>query len=101
MKKVQIQSNVVKEVIPDYALPVERWYGPAFAEQCVDAPEEVEQGWVYDPYTGNFAPTGPEPIPEPTTEDRVKTLEAQLEASIQSNALLEECLVEMAGIVYA
>lgn len=43
----------------------------------------------------------PPVIPEPTTEDRVKTLESQLKASIQSNALLEECLIEMAGVVYA
>ena len=41
------------------------------------------------------------PPPEPTTEDRVKTLESQLKASIESNALLEECLIEMAGVVYA
>lgn len=30
-----------------------------------------------------------------------KTLKAQLEASIQSNQMLEDCLVEMAGVVYA
>lgn len=53
----------------------------------------------------------PEPPEEPETEtlsQRVisleqqnKTLQAQLEASIQSNQMLEDCLVEMAGIVYA
>ncbi len=29
------------------------------------------------------------------------TLSAQLKASIESSSILEECLVEMAGIVYA
>ena len=48
MKTVRLQSNVVVEIIPDYALPVAQWYGEAFAAQCVEAPDEVEQGWVYD-----------------------------------------------------
>ena len=98
---VRLEKNVVVEIIPEYALPVKKWYGPEFAAQCVEAPEEVEQSWVYDPATDAFAPPGPAPDPEPTTEDRVKTLESQLKASIQSNALLEECLIEMAGVVYA
>ena len=34
-------------------------------------------------------------------EQQNKTLQAQLEASIQSNQMLEDCLVEMAGVVYA
>ena len=48
MKTVRLQSNVVVEIIPDYALPVAQWYGEAFSAQCVEAPDEVEQGWVYD-----------------------------------------------------
>lgn len=48
MKTVRLQSNVVVEIIPDYALPVAQWYGEAFAAQCVEAPDEVAQGWVYD-----------------------------------------------------
>ena len=60
--------------------------------------------------TGNREPTEPPepPAPQPTTEERLaalekenKTLQAQLEASIQSNQMLEDCLVEMAGVVYA
>lgn len=49
----------------------------------------------------------PEPSP-PTPEERITALEqdktvlsAQLQAAIQSGAFLEDCLVEMAGIVYA
>lgn len=60
--------------------------------------------------TGNREPTEP---PEPptlqlTTEERLAALErenealqSQLAASIQSNQMLEDCLVEMAGAVYA
>ena len=60
--------------------------------------------------TGNREPTEPPepPAPQPTTEERLaeleqqnKILQAQLEASIQSNQMLEDCLVEMAGVVYA
>ena len=67
----------------------------------------TSDGWQY---TGDRTPSAPEPTPEPgpTTEERLaalerenKTLQSQLEASIQSNQMLEDCLVEMAGIVYA
>lgn len=60
--------------------------------------------------TGNREPAEPPelPTPQPSTEERLaeleqqnKTLQAQLEASIQSNQMLEDCLVEMAGVVYA
>lgn len=60
--------------------------------------------------TGNREPAEPPepPTPQPTTDERVealerenKTLQAQLEAMIQSNQMLEDCLVEMAGVVYA
>jgi hypothetical protein len=47
MMVVRIQKGIVVEKIPDYALPVEKWYGEKFAKQCVDAPDEVEQGWRY------------------------------------------------------
>lgn len=60
--------------------------------------------------TGNREPAEPPepPAPQPTTDERVealerenKTLQAQLEAMIQSNQMLEDRLVEMAGVVYA
>lgn len=73
MKTVRLKDNIVVEVIPDYALPVEKWYGAGFAAQCVDAPDEVEQLWVYDPATGAFsAPVDeqkPDEEPELTMED--------------------------------
>lgn len=62
MKKVKLtQENIVWEIIPDYALPIEEWYGAAFAAECVEAPDEVEQGWVYDAESGTFSP----PLPTP------------------------------------
>ena len=55
MKTVRLKDNIVVEIIPEYALPVEKWYGKAFAEQCMEAPDEVEQHWAYNPETGSFS----------------------------------------------
>ncbi len=48
------------------------------------------------------------PAPPPTTEERVTTLESdnallkqQLKAASDQNDFLEDCIAEMAGIVYA
>lgn len=72
MKTVRLKNNVVMEIIPDYALPVEKWYGAAFAAECMEAPDEVEQRWVYYPETGTFSePPTPEPEPEPAPEEAV------------------------------
>lgn len=46
MKTVFVRNSTVIEIIPDYALPVEKWYGAEFAAQCVEAPDEVKQGWT-------------------------------------------------------
>lgn len=60
--------------------------------------------------TGNREPVEPPkpPTPQPTTEERLaeleqqnKMLQSQLAASVQSNQTLEDCLVEMAGVIYA
>lgn len=76
MKTVLLKENKVREIIPDYAHPVEKWYGATFAAECMEAPDDVEHGWVYDPETMTFsAPTKiPEPEPEPTTEKILDTL---------------------------
>lgn len=69
MKIVYVKENVVQEIIPEYALPVDKWYSAEFADKCVEAPDDVEQRWVYDPETGIFlAPPEPEPeiIPSST-----------------------------------
>lgn len=47
MKYVRLSGNRVVEIIPDYALPVEKFYGPDFAAQCVEAPDNVTQDFAY------------------------------------------------------
>ena len=76
MKTVRLKDNEVWEIIPEDALPAADWYGPEFAEQCVEAPDEVEQRWVYDLETGTFSPP-PEPVPvepEPPVEELMDIL---------------------------
>ncbi|WP_369284020.1 hypothetical protein [Oscillibacter sp. GMB15532] len=46
MRIVRVENGTVAEIIPEYAIPVEIWYGSEFASQCVEAPDEVEQGWT-------------------------------------------------------
>ena len=79
MKTVRLSNSIVKEIVPEYALPVEAWYGSQFALQCVEAPDDVELGWVFDPSSGEFsAPTPPEPEPPaPTLDERVTSLETE------------------------
>ena len=84
MKVVRLEDNIVREIIPEYALPVETWYGAEFAKLCVEAPDDVDEGYVYDPETGGFsAPVTP--VSEPTTEERLTALE-------DSNAEMTEAL---------
>lgn len=55
MKTVRIENGIVAEVIPEYALPVETWYGSEFAERCFEAPDDVVQGWKYNAETKTFS----------------------------------------------
>lgn len=82
MKMVRIMDGEVREILPDAARPVADWYGESFAAQCVEAPDEVEQRWTYDPETGSFAPPEPyEPEPETYTSDDLLSALLGLEAS--------------------
>ena len=80
MKTVRLKNNVVVEIIPEYALPVEKWYGAVFAAQCMEAPGEVDQNWTYDPETGTWAEPAPyvepdpAPEPEPTADEVLNAL---------------------------
>lgn len=47
MKVVRLKNNTVIEIIPEYALPVKKWYGEKFASECLEAPDEVQTGWKY------------------------------------------------------
>ena len=64
MKIVRLAANVVVEIIPDYALPVEKWYGEDFAKQCMTCGDEVEYGWIYDPETDSFSAVNKNAITE-------------------------------------
>ena len=46
MKIVRLDNGTVAEIIPQYATPVEKWYGAAFAAVCAEAPDEVELNWL-------------------------------------------------------
>lgn len=110
MKVARIENNVVVEIIPTYALPVEKWYGTQFAALCKEVPDDVEPNYVYDPETDSYKPPVVEdpPAPDPTLDERVTTLESdnnllkqQLKAASDQNEFLEDCIAEMAEIVYA
>lgn len=60
MKNVRLVNNVVYEVLPPEAAPIENWYNKEFAAQCVEAPDEVDQYWVYNPSENKFYAPGEE-----------------------------------------
>lgn len=72
MITVRVKNGIVVEVIPNYALPVEKWYGPEFALQCMEAPDEVGQGWIYDG----------ESFSEPSNDVDIETVRTQKEKEI-------------------
>lgn len=51
MKSVYLNSdNIVREILPD-TIPfaeIAEWYNHEFASHCIEAPDEVKQGWKYD-----------------------------------------------------
>lgn len=84
MKTVYLnEDNTVREIIPEYALPPEKWYSEAFARRCVEVQDDVEQGWRYNPETGQATPDTrpPEPKP-PTVEDITLDMLAEHEARL-------------------
>ena len=102
-RTVRLDGNRVAEILPEYALPPEKWYGLEFAKICVEAPDDVKLGWVYDSDTGGFSPYAPAPVPAPPIEvlqAENKLLKAQVQAQTERADFVEECLAEMATIVY-
>lgn len=109
--KVLVNQNGLVETV---ALPAEAEQSSFTGLLLVEAPEDIIFGDHYEASTATWirdsflrdepAPPDPEPTPEErlaALERENKTLTAQLEAMIQSNQMLEDCLVEMAGVVYA
>lgn len=66
MKYVKLTNNIVTEIIPQDATPLNEWYPEDFVARCVEAPNEVEQNWVYDPNTNTFSEPAPDPGPIPS-----------------------------------
>lgn len=84
MKTVYLsEDNTVREIILEYALPPEKWYSEAFARHCVEVQDDVEQGWRYNPETGQAAPDTRQPGPEsPSAEDITLDMLAEHEARL-------------------
>jgi uncharacterized coiled-coil protein SlyX len=114
MITVRLMGNTVREIIPPEATPVAKWYGEAFAAQCREAPDYVEQRWTYDAETDTWAePKEPEPDNTPTLEDRITTLESalaetdetaialyeSLESQQETNEAQDEALIELYELV--
>ena len=79
MKTVYLnEDNTVREIIPEYALPPEKWYSEAFARRCVEVQDDVEQGWRYNPETGQATPGTRPPSEEDITLDMLAEHEARL-----------------------
>ena len=96
---VRLQDFIVKEILPGDLDTVRQWYGDAFAESCMEAPEEVGLNWTYDPDTGEFSEPKdiPQPPSPPTTEERVAALEAasdRLDAQATYTAMMTDTLME-------
>lgn len=102
MRIVRVSDGVVKEVIPKYAIPVTDYYGEAFARLCMEAPDDVQLNWVYNPTTGKFSEPS-ESLSPPSVKDLVaenKLLKAQIQAQTERSDFIEDCIAEMATQVY-
>ena len=69
----------------DRGIPLYKWDG---VQVAVRSQEEIDADYV-------------EPEPMPSTEEEIRILKGQLAAQQENSKILEECLVEMAGEVYA
>lgn len=52
---VRLMGNTVVEIIPSYATPISKYYSVDFCASCVEAPDDVEQYWIYDPTSDTFS----------------------------------------------
>lgn len=123
------ETQILMEILPEEdeqfpGIPITERYSQEYLNQCIiRTPTQIEEqgivvgmqydkekdSWSVPPMPEPEPEPGPEPEPEqPTWAERIealerenKTLQAQLKASTQSSQMLEDCLVEMAGVVYA
>lgn len=121
------ETNTVSEIIPEFSedfpgVPITDRYAPDFLKHCImRSDEEIEAkgiapGKIYFPETNEFQdpppPPEPEPVPEPepipptpTEAEELRAenarLRAQTEMLQQQQTFLEDCILEMADVVYA
>lgn len=87
MKIVHLdKNNIVQEIIPEDAIPIEKYYSKEYVSRCISAPDYVEQNWVYDHGQWHQYEYEPE-IPIPSTEELTLMLLADHEERI--------CLIEL------
>lgn len=60
---VRLEGNTVAEIFPKetYEKGIAYWYNEEYAKQSVEAPDYVQQRWVYDRITKTFSE--PQDIP--------------------------------------
>ena len=87
----RILSATFPEYAPEGAISVE-----ALPDGNISDYIWRDGAFLYEP-----RPEPEKPEPGPTAEDRITALEAKNEALSTSNQFLEDCIIEMAGIVYA
>lgn len=56
MKTARIENNIVIEIIPEAAHPVEEWYNAEFASKCMEIPDDVMPNWGWDPEQDKWLP---------------------------------------------
>lgn len=101
MRTVHVLNNKVTEIVPEYAIPVLDWYGPEFASHCIEAPDQVQPNWKYNPVTGTFyEPTDEEELTLESLKAENKLLKSQLQAQVDRSDFIEDCIAEMAMAVY-
>ena len=101
------QTSNMSVIHDGWAVIPETMETPNFPFGTVTA-EEINGVMTVTDWTPGTMPE-PEPAPEPpTTEERLNSLESdnkllkqQLQAASDQNDFLEDCIAEMAGIVYA
>lgn len=55
MKIVKLDGNIVREIVPEYAMPIDDYYPNDFVASCVEAPDYVYEGWVYNESDNTFS----------------------------------------------
>ncbi len=124
MKYLKMHAGYVQQIICDNdatfpGVPAAQRYPASYLAACIMVADDIAvsvgqqqtaSGWAFpsvdeapsqpiDPGKGITQKTYAEKLADLETENAQLT--AKLEASIQSNQMLEDCLVEMAEIVYA